>query len=86
LLRDKDVSRSFTLLVDKLLLIEVKKELHDNDWLMCFSSLMNLEEYDDKQGVSLLNSAQNKLTSNFEQQLLLNSVVIDLTSEISQLN
>jgi len=86
LLRDKDVSRSFTLFVDKLMTTAMKKELHDNDWLTSFSSLISMEEYDDEQGVSLLNKAQNKLTSNFEPQLLLNSVVIDLTSEISQLN
>jgi len=83
LLRHKDVSRSFLLFIEELQ-NKAKEELHDDDWLTCFSVLMSTEHYDSQQAHSLLDRAQNKLTIKFEPQLLLNSVPIDLTSAISQ--
>ena len=83
LLRDKDVSYSFTALIEPLMGI-IDRELTDEDWLSTFSFLMTTERYDDQQALSLLNRVQNKLTTHFEQQLLLNSITIDLTSAISQ--
>ncbi|MFT5756757.1 MAG: DNA mismatch repair protein MutL [Alteromonadaceae bacterium] len=84
LLRHKDVSRSFHLLIEQLSNI-VEEKLHDDDWLISFSLLMSMEQYDHQQALSLLDRVQNSLRINFEEQLLLNSVPIDLTSAISQL-
>ena len=85
LLRDKDISHSFTTLIEPLMGILINRELTDKDWLSQFSFLMTSEQYDEQQALSLLKRLQNKLTNHFEQQLLLNSVTIDLTSAISQL-
>lgn len=85
LLRHKDVVGSFITLIESLLILSKQQILVDRDWLSVFSSLMRAEQYDVQQAQSLLNRAKTKLAEKFEHQLLLNSVRVDLTSEISQL-
>jgi DNA mismatch repair protein MutL len=84
LLRHKDVSGSLLLFIKQLMNTNSEK-LHEEDWLSNFSLLMSTEKYESQQALSLLERVQNRLVTNFEQQLLLNSVPIDLTSSISQL-
>jgi DNA mismatch repair protein MutL len=84
LLRNKDVNLSFNKLLN-LLLIECADELSNSDWQQSLASLLTADSYDDQQAKNLLHSCQQKFNSSFEQQLRLNSVVVDLTSSITKL-
>jgi len=84
LLRNKDVNFSFNKLLT-LLLVEDNNELTNNDWQQAFASLLTADSYDNKQAQNLLSLSQQQFNSAFEQQLRLNSVVVDLTSSITTL-
>lgn len=85
LLRNQDVSSSF----DKLI-IHLKVEGSDDvpseiDWQMALATLMHSEEIKQSYAFEVLQQAKNHFNSQFEQQLNLNSVALDLTSSISLL-
>lgn len=85
LLRNKDVAYSFDRLISQLQ-VEERDEVHSEiDWQMALSALMVNEEVDEKQALQIWQKAKNQFNCQFEQQLRLNSVAIDLTSSISQL-
>jgi len=84
LLRNKDVNFSFNKLLT-LLFVEDNDELINSDWQQAFASLLTADSYDNKQAQNLLNLSQQQFNSAFEQQLRLNSVVVDLTSSITKL-
>jgi DNA mismatch repair protein MutL len=84
LLRNKDVNLSFNKLLS-LLLIPCIDELSNSDWQQALASLLTTDSYDNQQAKDLLHLSQQKFNSSFEQQLRLNSVVVDLTSSITTL-
>jgi len=84
LLRNKDVNFSFNKLLT-LLLVDDNNELTNSDWQQAFASLLTADSYDNKQAENLISLSQRQLNSAFEQQLRLNSVVVDLTSSITKL-
>jgi DNA mismatch repair protein MutL len=84
LLRNKDVNFSFNKLLTFLFDSGVC-ELTNNDWQQAFASLLSASSYDNQQAKKLLLQAKQQLNSTFEQQLRLNSVVVDLTSSITKL-
>jgi DNA mismatch repair protein MutL len=84
LLRNKDVNLSVNKLLT-LLCLEDGQELTNSDWQQAFASLFSADSYDNQQAKSLLRLSQQQLNPTFEQQLRLNSVLIDLTSSIRML-
>lgn len=84
LLRNKDVNLSVNKLLT-LLCLEDGQELTNSDWQQAFASLLSADSYDNQQAKSLLRLSQQQLNPTFEQQLRLNSVLIDLTSSIRML-
>jgi DNA mismatch repair protein MutL len=84
LLRNKDVNFSFNKLLTFLLEQSVD-ELTNSDWQQAFASLLTAGCYDIQQAQTLLRHGQQQFNSTFQQQLRLNSVVVDLTSSISKL-
>jgi DNA mismatch repair protein MutL len=83
-LRNKDVNLSFNNLLKFLFLQDVHK-LENSDWQQAFASLLTAGTYDSQQANNLLHLGEQKFNSTFEQQLRLNSVVVDLTSSITKL-
>ncbi|MGB1263136.1 MAG: DNA mismatch repair endonuclease MutL [Cognaticolwellia sp.] len=85
LLRNKDIAKSF----DKLIMqldVEIQNEVHgDIDWQMALAALMLPEEVSQEQALQVWLNAQSHFNCQFEQQLRLNSVALDLTSAINQL-
>jgi DNA mismatch repair protein MutL len=84
LLRNKDVNLSVNNLLT-LLCLEDGQELTNSDWQQAFASLLSADSYDNQQAKNLLCLSQQQLKSSFEQQLRLNSVLIDLTSSVRTL-
>ncbi|MFT5022655.1 MAG: DNA mismatch repair protein MutL [Colwellia sp.] len=84
LLRNKDVNLSVNNLLT-LLCLEDGQELTNSDWQQAFASLLSADSYDNQQAKNLLRLSQQQLKSSFEQQLRLNSVLIDLTSSVRTL-
>ena len=85
LLRNKDIAKSFDRLI-KQLEVEVHNEVHgDIDWQMALAALMLPEEVSQEQALQVWRNAQSHFNCQFEQQLRLNSVMVDLTSSINQL-
>ncbi|MBA6256330.1 MULTISPECIES: DNA mismatch repair endonuclease MutL [unclassified Colwellia] len=84
LLRNKDVNLSFNNLLKFLFLQDVQK-LENSDWQQAFASLLTAGVYDSQEANNLLHLGEQKFNSTFEQQLRLNSVVVDLTSSIRKL-
>ncbi len=90
LLRDKDVSASFITILDKLSLKQESgindKELNcENDIICAIANAMIATEYSVEQAKMLWLSAKKELSDELIEYLLLNSVALDLTSEIKQL-
>jgi DNA mismatch repair protein MutL len=87
LLRNKDVNLSFNQLLQSLLIDADKneEELENNDWQQSFANLLSADSYEHAQTKGLLLACQQQPNFEFEQQLRLNSVVIDLTSTITKL-
>jgi hypothetical protein len=67
------------------LCLEDGQELTNSDWQQAFASLLSADSYDNQQAKNLLRLSQQQLKSSFEQQLRLNSVLIDLTSSVRTL-
>jgi len=92
LLRDKDISKCFTTVIDAFRQKTVKRQaentdlvLTQNDWCEIISQALVEGAYHQELAQKLLSDAQIVFSSTFEHQLLLNSVEVDLTSEIEQL-
>ena len=85
LLRNKDVANSFDRLI-KQLNVESYKGVHSEiDWQMALAELMLSEETSQAHALQVWRNAQSYFNCQFEQQLRLNAVAIDLTSSINQL-
>lgn len=89
ILRDKDVTMSFVAIINALLsksknegaLLDV-----DSDVICALSKAMTAAEYSIEEAQTLWLSANKALSSELIESVLLNSIPIDLTSEIKQLN
>ncbi len=86
LLRHKDVSNSLFQLYDYLQSDENEQAISESDWQQALAMIMANELFDQESANKLLVQATSCFESEIEAQLLLNSVTIDLTSEIHQLN
>lgn len=86
LLREKDVNVSFHNIINKLNGLESQDAVTNEPWIQALSQEATQENYSIATAQALINEACLILESEFEQHLLLNSVVVDLTSEIHQLN
>ena len=86
LLRKKDVSSSLLLILDELEKLTKEQELTDEVLKTLLSRLILPESYSKESAKQLIQEAENIFQQQFEATLLLNSVVIDLTSEINQLS
>ena len=82
LLREQDVYRAFTLIIDAL----IQDAENSITPLFCaIASAMVLTEYDETQANNLLINSKKIFNEQVSEQLLLNSVPLDLTSHIKQL-
>jgi DNA mismatch repair protein MutL len=84
LLRNRDVNLSFNKLL-KLLLIQNVDEVTNNEWQQAFASLLTTRTYDAQLAINLLRLSKQQFNSTFDQHIRLNSVVVDLTSSITNL-
>jgi DNA mismatch repair protein MutL len=84
-LRHKDVVGSFSQLIDQLMIANQKETLMSEHWLNCFSLLLQQDKYSIEEALSIMNKGKKNQGEAFESTLLLNSVPVDLTSELSQL-
>lgn len=90
LLRHKDVVGSFSSFITGVISISEQEHLNKthlskDQWLSSFSALLSQDSYSLEEALIQLNTAKKLNNNNVEQTLLLNSVTVDLTSEISQL-
>jgi len=92
LLRDKDISKCFTVVIEafnqKITGEQAENKnlvLTQNDWCEIISQALVEDGYNQESAQELLSEAEIVFSSTFERQLLLNSVEVDLTSEIEQL-
>lgn len=91
LLRDKDVSSSFITIIESLLSniengSDNQKASYDSDIICAIAHAMNVTEYNVEQAQALWISAKKELSDELIERVLLNSVPLDLTSEIKQLS
>ncbi|MCJ8320153.1 MAG: DNA mismatch repair endonuclease MutL [Colwellia sp.] len=85
-LRDKNITESFTIIINYLMPLSVERELEDVDWYQSFAKVLAAQEYHQQGAQSLINQGCKLFKEQLALQLRLNSVVVDLTSTISQLN
>ncbi len=88
LLREQNVSSAFICIIDELSALKNKENPEPLTVQSCCESIaaaMVLAQYDNSQADSLLNLAKNLFNEQLSQQLLLNSIPLDLTSHIKQL-
>jgi DNA mismatch repair protein MutL len=85
LLRNQDIANSFDELI-KQLGIENTTEAHsETAWQIALAELMLNRESTQAYALQVWRNAESHFNCQFEQQLRLNSVVIDLTSFINQI-
>ncbi len=85
LLRNKDVANSFDKLMSQLDVEKSDKVHEEIDWQMALASLMLSEENSQAYALQVWRNAQSHFNCQFDQQLRLNSVEVDLTSSINLL-
>jgi DNA mismatch repair protein MutL len=90
ILRDRDVNTSFITIVDSLLSTidsdnSNQNSDFDNDIICAIANVMIASEYSMEQAQALWLSAKKELSDELIETVLLNSVPLDLTSEIKQL-
>lgn len=87
LLRHNDVQSSLIIIIEELSKLHPKNDelLTDDLIISAIAKGMNEEAYSELQAHALWEKAQNILSTEIIQTLLLNSAVIDLTSSIKQL-
>lgn len=91
LLRDQDVSASFIKIIDELLantrvLLNDSEENKVNAIILAIAKAMTAYEFNEEQAHSLWRVAEKVLGKQIIEYILLNSVPLDLTSDIKQLN
>ncbi|WP_440875103.1 DNA mismatch repair endonuclease MutL [Thalassotalea sp. PLHSN55] len=84
-LRDKDIHASIIELYHQLSLKDEQVSLTEQDWQQAIAALMTTAQFNQELANKLLLQAQSLFSEQLVEQLLLNSVAIDLTSEIHQL-
>jgi DNA mismatch repair protein MutL len=85
LLRNQDIANSFNKLI-KQLDVEHCNEVHaEISWQMALAALMVSDELTQAHALQVWRNGESHFNCQFEQQLRLNSVPIDLTSYINQL-
>lgn len=89
LLREKDVSTSFLCVIDTLLSMTCEDNVEeidfDNNIICAVANAKTATEYSVEQAQALWLNAKNALSSELIEDVLLNSVPLDLTSDIKQL-
>lgn len=85
LLRNKDVTSSFLLILEKAFEHNTKGTLTEDNWLLSIILLLKKETYTAECANNLFLRLRSLDSDVIDQTLLLNSTMIDLTSEISQL-
>ncbi|KGJ97316.1 DNA mismatch repair endonuclease MutL [Colwellia psychrerythraea] len=88
LLREQDVSQAFVTIIDELIKKQSKnvgKQLCQGELSQSLAVAMILPDYDETQTDSLLKLSIKLFNDQLSQQLLLNSIPLDLTSHIKQL-
>jgi len=88
LLREQDVNRAVVVIIDELIHkqnINNDSKLHESDYYQSIGAAMVLPQYDETQADILLNLSNKLFNEQLSQQLLLNSIPLDLTSHIKKL-
>jgi DNA mismatch repair protein MutL len=85
-LRDKNITESFNVIIRYLLPLSAEVELEEFHWCQSFAKLMGSEEYQLESAQALIEQGGILLKEQLASVLRLNSVFVDLTSTISQLN
>jgi len=85
ILRDSDVHTSFITIIDTLLTQESDSNNQNSDIIGAIANAMIATEYSIEQAETLWLSAKKLLSDELIETVLLNSVSLDLTSEIKQL-
>jgi DNA mismatch repair protein MutL len=88
ILREQDVSRAVMVIIDELINrknVRDDKQLKESDYYHSIGVAMVLAQYDELQADILLNLSKKMFNGQLSQQLLLNSIPLDLTSHIKQL-
>ncbi|MCW8832632.1 MAG: DNA mismatch repair endonuclease MutL [Colwellia sp.] len=86
LLRDNDVNSSFGAIIDKLAQVDNAEQssVDDDSIIWAIASVISEQNCSQAQAQALWVKAKNTLTEQLIQTLLLNSVALDLTSQIKQ--
>jgi len=85
LLRDKDISSTFTMIIDELAQCNQEDSNDEIDIISAIASVLVVQSYDEEQAQALWLSATKILSEQKIESILLNSVVLDLTSSIKQI-
>jgi DNA mismatch repair protein MutL len=88
LLREQDVNRAVVIIIDELInkkSIKINKQLDESDYYQSIGAAMVLTQYGEVEAEILLNLSKKLFNEQLSQQLLLNSIPLDLTSHIKQL-
>jgi DNA mismatch repair protein MutL len=88
LLRDKDVTISFTTMIDYLIDAfsqPIEESEQQNQYYQAIARAMTVKEYKQEQGEALIQQARELFSGRLTVVLGLNSVPVDLTSHIKQL-
>ena len=85
MLRQEDVSQSFSLFLNNILSLNNEKVLLAKEWQKAFVQLLTSEPFDEKRLTELYLQLTQVCPSTINQELALNSTSIDLTSSIAQL-
>jgi len=90
ILRDKDVSTSFITIIDTLLSMlesdsNSQKQDYDSEIICAIASVKTATDYSVSEAQALWLNAKKELSNELIETVLLNSVPLDLTSEIKQL-
>jgi len=85
-LRDKNIAESFNAIISYLIPLAEECELKDIDWYQSFAKVLAVQEYHQENAQALIEQGRKLFKEQLASQLRLNSVVVDLTSTISQLN
>lgn len=85
MLRQEDVSQSFSLFLKNITSINQEKVLLAEEWQKAFVQLLTSDPFDEKRLTELYLQLTHLSPSTINQELALNSTAIDLTSSIAQL-
>ncbi|MCO4799408.1 MAG: DNA mismatch repair endonuclease MutL [Colwelliaceae bacterium] len=86
LLRQQDVSQSFSHFLKEIIFLSQQKLLTVDDWQQVFTELLTSKQFDEIRVNELYQLLSQLFPETINQELALNSKAIDLTSSIEQLN